>query len=56
MPKKRDPTFMESLQREDRIKSQLQTETKKNLSPKEGMKKGLKPTTPEGLGRRGLPR
>jgi hypothetical protein len=53
MPKKRDPTLMETLQREDVRESQLRSSTKKRLSPKQGLKKALKA---QGLGQRGLPR
>jgi hypothetical protein len=56
MPKKRDPTLMETLQREDVRESRLRSSTRKNLSPSQGLKKGLKPKGPEGMGKRGLPR
>jgi len=56
MPKKRDPTLMETLQREDVRESQLRSSTHKNVSPKSGLKRGLKRTKhPQGLGKRGLP-
>lgn len=57
MPKHRDPTLMEKLQREDRIQeSRLRSSAKKNLSPKQGLKKAVKIPNPEGMGQRGLPR
>ena len=56
MPKRRDPTLMESLQREDARQSQLRASAGQNLSPSQGVQKGLKPTTPEGMIKRGLPR
>lgn len=42
MPKKRDPTMMEKLQRADVRESQLRSSTRKNLSPNHGLKQGLK--------------
>lgn len=53
MPKKRDPTLMEKLQREDVRESQLRASARKNVSPKPGVKRGLK--GPQGMGKRGLP-
>lgn len=56
MPKKRDPTLMENLQREDVRESQLRLSTHKNVSAKTGLKRGLKrPKHPQGMGKRGLP-
>lgn len=52
MPKKRDPVFMETLQREDRLRQS----TKKGVSAREGLKKAVKIPNPEGMGKRGLPR
>jgi hypothetical protein len=52
MPKKRDPTLMESLQREDRLRQGA----KKGVSSRVGLKKDVKIPNPEGMGRRGLPR
>ncbi len=53
MPK-REPTRMESLQRQDIRESQLKGKVGKKLAPGKGVKEGLKPK-PEGLGRRGHP-
>lgn len=56
MPKKRDPTLMESLQRQDLKETQLKAAASKNLSPATGLKKGLRITQPDVSGRRGLPK
>lgn len=58
MPKRRDPTLMEKLQREDIRESQLKKQVGKNLSPQQGLKRGLKPSAkgPEDkVRRRGFP-
>lgn len=55
MPKRRDPTLMESLQRQDKLESQLKAKSGKNLSPQQGVKRGLRPKRPEGMSRRGHP-
>lgn len=55
MPKRRDPTLMETLQREDIRESQLKKKVSKGVSSKTGLKNGLKPAVPEGKGRRGHP-
>lgn len=56
MPKKRDPTLMENLQREDVRESQLRSSTHNNVSAKSGLKRGLKRLKkPAGMGKRGLP-
>lgn len=52
MPKKRDPTLMETLQREDRLRQG----PRKGVSPRTGLKKHVKVPNPEGMGKRGLPR
>ncbi len=52
MPKRRDPTLMESLQKEAVRESQLKTKVGKSLSPKKGLKRGLRE---KGMGRRGHP-